>query len=483
MATAAEITRAKLEAIEDVPLAWAKSIEAYQPRLLNRLSKLINELDTVDGQLVKSAANLTRISTIISELRDYLTSGEYVKIVEAFNNEFTAQQAVTASYFGQVLEVEPIVTTFNAQLYQLNRAAALEGVLSNATLDSMLLNDVRSTLIEAVGSNARFGNTYDALQDLVIGNAEKEGQLLRYSRQIVSDTFATTDRAYTQLISEEYQFQWFRWLGGKMKTTRCLCLNLNGRYLSKGELEKIGAFELSIIPELASCRTGNGWAGAMPNTNSQTIFVTAGGYNCQHSILPVSTFGVPKEDIVRAVKNGTFKPTPSESEYFNLGSSDFELNVSNNTNLSFNTSEIATNARKYAEELGLKGNVSINIKNSDFDGGGVSWGKPVNNRMNFKPNIEIDATSKLTQRQVDEIIRHEMTHLKQNQSNRMFLQKDAGTWNIYWDGKPYMSMKEYTRLTNRFQGKASYKVRQAAYKKYRELPWEAEAHLAGDPFR
>ena len=86
MPTAAEITRAKLEAIENVPANWAKSIEAYQPRLLNRLSKLLNELDTVDGQLVKSAANLTRISTIISELRDSLTSGEYVKIVEAFNN-------------------------------------------------------------------------------------------------------------------------------------------------------------------------------------------------------------------------------------------------------------------------------------------------------------------------------------------------------------------------------------------------------------
>lgn len=318
MPTAAEIVRAKLEAIEDVPLAWAKSIEGYQPRLLNRLSKLINELDTVDGQLVKSATNLTRISTIISELRNYLTSGEYVKIVESFNAEFTVQQGLTASYFGQVLEVEPIVTSFNAQLYQLNRAAAIEGVLSNAALDSMLLNDVRSTLIDAVGSNARFGNTYDALQELVVGNAEKEGQLLRYSRQIVSDTFATTDRSYTQLISEELGFKWFRWLGGKMKTTRCLCLNLNRMYLSKGELEKIGNFELSIIPHLASCSNGKGWAGAMPNTNAQTIFVTAGGYNCQHSILPVSTFGVPKEDILRAIKNGTFEPTLTEKEFFSL---------------------------------------------------------------------------------------------------------------------------------------------------------------------
>lgn len=318
MPTAAEIVKAKLEAIEDVPARWAKSIEAYQPRLLNRLNRLLNELDVVDGQIVKSAANLNRISAIIEGMREYLTSGEYVKIVEQFNSEFTAQQGITAQYFGQVLEVEPIVTSFNAQLYQLNRAAAIEGVLSNTSLDSMLLNDVRSTLFEAVGSNARFGTTYDALQALIVGDAEREGQLLRYSRQIVSDTFATTDRAYTQLISDEYNFQWFRWLGGKMKTTRCLCLNLNGRYLSKGELEQIGSFNLSIIPELASCSTGNGWAGAMPNTNAATIFTVAGGYNCQHSILPVSTFSVPKEDIVRAVKNGTFEPTPTEKEYFNL---------------------------------------------------------------------------------------------------------------------------------------------------------------------
>lgn len=316
--TAAEIVRAKLEAIEDVPSNWAKSIEAYQPKLLNQLNRLLNDLDVVDGQLVKSAANLNRISAIISGMRDYLTSSEYVKIVEKFNSEFTVQQGLTAQYFGQVLEVEPIVTSFNAQLYQLNRATAIEGVLSNTALDSMLLNDVRTTLFEAVGSNARFSNTYDSLQSLIVGNDQLEGQLLRYSRQIVSDTFATTDRAYTQLISEELGFQWFRWLGGKMKTTRCLCLNLNGRYLSKGELEKIGSFELSIIPELASCSTGNGWAGAMKNTNSQTIFTVAGGYNCQHSILPVSTFGVPKEDIDRAIKNGTFEPTRTEREYFNV---------------------------------------------------------------------------------------------------------------------------------------------------------------------
>jgi len=316
--TAAEITRAKLEAIEDVPLNWAKSIDNYQPRLFNRLSRLLNELETVDGELAKTAANLNRIDQIVTGLRDFLTQGEYVDIVTKFNSEFTVQQGLTAQYFSDVLKVEPVVTSFNAQLYQRNRAAAIEAVLSNASLDTMLLNDVRSTLVDSVGANARFGDTFDALQDLVLGNAKREGQLLRYSRQIVSDTFATTDRAYTQLISEELGYKWFRWLGGKMKTTRCLCLNLNRKYLSKGEVENIGRGNLSIIPNLASCRTNNGWAGMMKGTNEKTIFTVAGGYNCQHSILPESTFAVPKEDIVRAIANGTFEPTRTEKEFFNL---------------------------------------------------------------------------------------------------------------------------------------------------------------------
>lgn len=316
--TAAEIIAAKLEAIENVPDNWAKSITAYQPKLLNRLSKLLNELETVDGVITKTASNLTKVSEILAGLQDYLTTGEYVSIVQQFANEFTVQQGLTAAYFSNVLEVEPIVTSFNATLYQLNKRTAIEAVLSNASLDDMLLNDVRRTLIEGVGSNARFANTYDALQTLVVGNTEKEGQLLRYSTQIVSDTFATTDRAYTKLISDEYDFVWFRWLGGKKKTSRCLCLNLNRRYLSRGELEKIGEFELSIIPDLASCSTSNGWAGAMPNTNAETIFTVAGGYNCQHSILPVSTFSVPVEDIERAYSNGTYKPTPSERKHFGI---------------------------------------------------------------------------------------------------------------------------------------------------------------------
>lgn len=317
MPTAAQIVAKKLEALENVPDNWAASIQNYQPKLFARLSRLLADIETVNGGIAQTPANFTRIDTIINEMRQFLTQGEYVEIVTKFANEFTVQQATTAAYFGEVLGLDAIVTPFAAQLYQANKAFAIEGVLSNSALDDLLLRDVRKVLIDSVGSNARYTNTLDTLRTMVEGNADKEGQLLRYSRQIVSDTFATTDRAYTEIIANDLGLQWYRWLGGLKKTSRCLCVNLNQRFLHRGEVEQIGMGNLTVIEGLSSCSTKSGlWAGAMPNTNSETIFTVAGGFVCQHSILPLSTFAVPREDVIRAYEAGYFKPTKQEKEFF-----------------------------------------------------------------------------------------------------------------------------------------------------------------------
>jgi len=79
MPTAAQIVSSKLEALENVPKNWAKSIEGYQPKLFARLSRLLADLETVDGSLAMSVNNLTSIDTILVELRAFMTQGEYVK--------------------------------------------------------------------------------------------------------------------------------------------------------------------------------------------------------------------------------------------------------------------------------------------------------------------------------------------------------------------------------------------------------------------
>jgi hypothetical protein len=311
--TAAEILKAKLDALTDVPDGWARSIDAYQPRLLTRLNRLLADLELVDGRIAMTEANLYLIDDIVLGLRKYLTQGEYLEIVTEFSNEFLVQQGRTVSYFGALVSGEVPVTSFASAMYQRNRALAVESVLGNVALDSMLLNDVRNTLIEAVASNSRYTLTLEAMQNLVIGDPQKEGQLLRYSRQIVSDTFATTDRAFTKIVGDELGLQFYRYLGGKMKTTRCFCDVRNGGFFHRKEIEGWGNGV-----GIGKCDTGKGWAGMMPNTNEDTIFVNAGGYNCQHSILPISTFAVPKEVGLSAFEKGYFEPTRTEKEYFGI---------------------------------------------------------------------------------------------------------------------------------------------------------------------
>jgi hypothetical protein len=44
-------------------------------------------------------------------------------------------------------------------------------------------------------------------------------------------------------------------------------------------------------------------------TDSTTIFAYRGGYNCQHSILPVSEAAVPKEVLKEAIAKGFYSPS------------------------------------------------------------------------------------------------------------------------------------------------------------------------------
>lgn len=69
-----------------------------------------------------------------------------------------------------------------------------------------------------------------------------------------------------------------------MDTTRPFCKARAGKFFHRSEVEAWASMD---------------WAGKMAGTDARTIFVTRGGYNCQHSLLPVSKFAVPAADRAR----------------------------------------------------------------------------------------------------------------------------------------------------------------------------------------
>jgi hypothetical protein len=171
-------------------------------------------------------------------------------------------------------------------------------------IDEAVLNPVFETLLTGIETKASYSDLLVSVTDSIVGTPNYDGRLLAYSRQLVTDTIGTTDRAFTEIIAADLGLEWYRYTGGLMDTTRCFCEKRNGKWYHKKEIESWGNKE-----NLGECNTGKGWAGMNRATDSSTIFAYAGGYNCQHSILPVSEASVPIETLKEAIAKGFYSPS------------------------------------------------------------------------------------------------------------------------------------------------------------------------------
>lgn len=269
------IINLKVERLENIPDAFASRMVAIQRAKFSDIISLLDELDYSAGNIVVNQANLLRIEQIVEQAKDLLTTGEFETVVGELLGEFDDQAAITYRYFDESFAGFEVPTIANEILAQKKREAVVD--LLNST-DQYLQNPMRQALSNAVTSGASRKDVIDVFRLLIEGDKDTVGRLERATRQIVSDTFALSDRAVTNAVAEQLDVKWFRYVGGLMDTTRPFCKARNGKYFSKAEVESWGSED---------------WDGKMAGTDSKTIFVTAGGYNCQHSILPVAESAVP----------------------------------------------------------------------------------------------------------------------------------------------------------------------------------------------
>ena len=265
----------KVNRLESVPDAFASRMVAIQKAKFNDVIALLDELEYSNGSIILNQPNLLRIEAITEQVKELLTAGEYETVVGELLQEFDQQAAITFKYFDEAFNDFEIPTIANQILQQKKREAVID--LLNST-DQYLTNPMRQALSNAVITGASRNDLLDVFDLLIRGDADTVGRLERATRQVVSDTFALSDAAVTNEVSKQLNAQWFLYTGGLMKTTRPFCKARNGKFFRREEVESWG---------------GEDWDGRMAGTDSKTIFVTRGGYNCQHAILPVSEAVVP----------------------------------------------------------------------------------------------------------------------------------------------------------------------------------------------
>lgn len=293
--------------LEQVPSALLSEVEKLQKKMFSDLIAILDDIDKQGGFLVASADNLKKLASLTEDIKSDLFGSDYADVVEAFVNEYDVQKTLNDEILKKEFEAFE-KSSLADEVFEKSKSDAIDALLGSP-LDTEFLKPLDKLLNDSISTGASWKDTVQNIRDFVEGSEDKDGRLLQYSKTIAHDSFAISDRSYTNAVSDELESEWFFYSGGELPTTRCFCDKRHEKYFHYKEIEAWGRGE-----DLGECKSGDLWQGAVPATNEKTIFIYAGGFNCQHSILPVSVFSVPSDVIQRNLDNGNYTPSEKELE-------------------------------------------------------------------------------------------------------------------------------------------------------------------------
>lgn len=296
--TLEEIIKEKLSRLDEIPTIYSDGIKKTQKDIYSNLLDSLEMLSRDEaGNIKKTQRNLIIISDIIEDLKKIFTKSDYLTLTKTFISEFDRQVEITDDYFTKVFKDFEDSSFSKAALKEM-KLQAYELMAGTPVITTNLYQPVESILVNAVSVGDSYTSTVKAIRQMVQGGTLQgktlEGKLYRYSKQMAYDVFAVADRNYTNNLAIDLEVQFYQYTGGLVEDSRQFCITRNGKYYHRKEVESWGDLKA--------------WDGKIQGTDKKTIFIYAGGYRCNHAILPVSEISVPKADIERAIEKGYYTP-------------------------------------------------------------------------------------------------------------------------------------------------------------------------------
>lgn len=300
--TLEEIIKQKESDIAAIPEKLLTDVQRAEKGIFVNMILLLDRIKRdSEGKIIISKSNIAIAADITNELKTILVTKDYLTALKEFAAGFDAQAQANDEYFSKVFPDFQNSAAADAML-QKAKTTALDQLLG-APVEKSYIVPLTKMIDTAVSSGSGWVELSNQIKDFVLGNSEVEGKLASHASQVAYDSFAFADRAYTNIISEENDAEWYLWSGTHLATSRPFCDERKDKFFHYKEIESWAQQD---------------WEGKADGTNEQTIFILAGGYRCVDSILPVSVSVVPQDVIERNIANGNYQPTGIEAELLGI---------------------------------------------------------------------------------------------------------------------------------------------------------------------
>lgn len=302
-----------LDKIDSSITKMNKGVPAIQRDIYDSLLEDLAKLELQDGQIKATVKNLSLINSIKNKLNRIILTDDYMSDVKAFAKSFNEITTLQNQYW------RGIEASFKPRpLLQAIREQAITDVVQKLTEAGIGAN-IAEPITDILRTNITTGGSYKALtaqlrENLV--NTQTPGTLEKYVSQITTDAVNQYSNQYTQIVSSDLGYEWFKYDNTDILTTRPFCDAMTDRpyfhisevpallraegltYVNKktGLREPVPIYEKTGLP-----------SGMIPGTDASNFFVRRGGYRCGHSIRPVNERQVPQADKDRVYATAAYK--------------------------------------------------------------------------------------------------------------------------------------------------------------------------------
>lgn len=277
-----------LKAITKALARFDKKIPGLQSELYKLLIAEIKRLDLNGDKLKVTVKNLSILTSIKNKLNRLILNPEYKAEIKEFAKAFNSVYALQFEYW------RGVESTYTPKpLLKAIRNQAITDVVQQLTTQGISAN-VSDAIIGILRTNITSGGSYaslaEQLRQSLTNTPESKGILDRYVKTVSHDAINQFSRQYTQIVSNDLGYEWYRYQNSDIETTRCFCDAMTDK----------DYFHISEVPTILKGMGCDIYKktklpyGMIEGTNPENFFVRAGGWNCGHSIQPVAKLQVPK---------------------------------------------------------------------------------------------------------------------------------------------------------------------------------------------
>lgn len=252
--------------LETILLAFISFFDSkVTPVIRQRIEELIDNWDN-DRSLKGRISRMKSINRLRSQVSSELKEG----ILKTGYNEFLTGYKTLVTLANQYFSI--LNEKYNKNSYRELYKQSIE-YMHEVLIGSGLDRDVIGPVMNKVYDKARLGVTKMELRKWLREQIGKKGLPTRYVSQIATDALYQMTSSYQNEVAADLGIKHWYYAGTKMQTSRNFCVNRYGRAYTQAEVESWAGLD---------------WQGKIPGTDKKTIFVNRGGYNCRHTLRPIS---------------------------------------------------------------------------------------------------------------------------------------------------------------------------------------------------